>query len=125
MVTVGLALVLAGAVWWYLGVEPLISWLVSITVITFLIFGYDKLIAGSKRMRVPEAVLLALTFLGGTLGAFAAMALFRHKTLKSSFRRRMYMVIALQVVFVVAFLLIIRPGLYGTDGLSLGIARSH
>ena len=113
LLTVGLAVVLAAASWWLLRVGPLISWQIAINMVTFLTFGYDKLIAGSGRVRVPEAVLLALTFLGGTLGALAAMALFRHKTLKRIFRRKLFVVVALQVVFILVFLLVIRPGPWG------------
>lgn len=38
------------------------SWLAAVTVITFLTYGYDKLIAGTSATRVPEKVLLTLAF---------------------------------------------------------------
>jgi uncharacterized membrane protein YsdA (DUF1294 family) len=91
--------------------HPLVIWLACSTVVTFAAFGYDKAIAGSKRTRVPEIVLLALTFFGGTLGALAGRALFRHKTRKVTFRRQFWAVIGIQVLLLVAIVTILRPDL--------------
>lgn len=60
------------------------SWLLAITGITFLAYGYDKLIAGTGATRVPEKALLTLAFAGGTVGAIAGMRLFHHKTSKKA-----------------------------------------
>jgi len=79
------------------------SWLRAITVVTFLTFGYDKVIAGKNRTRVPESVLLSLVFLGGTVGALAGMSIFRHKTVKSAFRRRFWGVVAVQVIVIAGY----------------------
>jgi uncharacterized membrane protein YsdA (DUF1294 family) len=92
-------------------VHPVVTWLACSTVVTFAAFGYDKAIAGSKRTRVPEIVLLALTFFGGTLGALAGRAFFRHKTRKVRFRRQFWAVIGIQVLLLVAVLTILRPEL--------------
>lgn len=92
-------------------VHPLVVWLACSTVVTFSAFGYDKAIAGSKRTRVPEIVLLALTFFGGTLGALVGQALFRHKTRKVSFRRQFWAVIGIQVLLLLAVATILRPEL--------------
>ena len=124
LVTSGLAIAMAGAVWWYLGNGPLLPWLVAIDLVTFLTFGYDKLIAGTRRMRVPEAVLLGLAFVGGTVGAIAAMALFRHKTLKTGFRRRLYAVVRVQVLLALAYLLVLAPRLRGAVALTLAVAST-
>jgi uncharacterized membrane protein YsdA (DUF1294 family) len=86
--------------------DPLLAWLVAISVVTFLVWGYDKAIAGSGRLRVPERVLLALTFAGGTLGALLGMRVFRHKTIKASFRRRFWVAVVLQVALVAAWFLL-------------------
>ena len=91
------------------GVDPVLSWLVAITVVTFLTYGYDKLIAGSGQTRVPEKVLLALAFIGGTLGALAGMWLFRHKTAKESFRLKFWLVVAAQIVVLVVYFVWIKP----------------
>jgi uncharacterized membrane protein YsdA (DUF1294 family) len=103
-VAFGLAIVLAAILWW-IGrpLDVLLSWLIAITLVTFLAYGYDKAIAGSRMTRVPEKVLLALTLAGGTLGAYVAMALFRHKTVKSSFRLQFWLVALVQLALVVVY----------------------
>ena len=54
--------------------------LLGVNLFTFLIFGLDKLLAVKHRWRIPEATLLTLSFLAGSIGAMLGMALFRHKT---------------------------------------------
>jgi uncharacterized membrane protein YsdA (DUF1294 family) len=85
------------------------SWLAAITVITFLTYGYDKLVAGSGATRVPEKVLLTLAFAGGTVGAILGMRLFHHKTSKGSFLERFWMVVAVQMVVVAGWYTFLRP----------------
>ena len=91
--------------------HPALVWLACSTVVTLAAFGYDKAIAGSNRTRVPEIVLLALTFFGGTLGALAGRALFRHKTRKTHFVRSFWAVIGIQILLLMVVFTILRPGL--------------
>ena len=62
------------------------TWLVAQNVVTFLVYGYDKKIAPSNAVRVPEAILLLEVLTGACVGALAARIVFRHKTRKLSFR---------------------------------------
>lgn len=80
----------------------LAAWLVSINVVAFAFYGHDKRQARGNRARTPEAVLHGLALLGGTLGAYAGMRLFRHKTIKPTFRIVFWMIAALQAALVVA-----------------------
>jgi uncharacterized membrane protein YsdA (DUF1294 family) len=66
--------------------DPVFAWLIAINVVTFFTFGYDKAMASAETTRVPEAILLIMTALGGSIGAVIARPLFRHKTRKVSFR---------------------------------------
>ncbi|MBE6555144.1 MAG: DUF1294 domain-containing protein [Ruminococcaceae bacterium] len=50
------------------------------SLITFIFYGADKSKAKRGAWRIPERVLLSLSFFGGALGGIAAMQLFRHKT---------------------------------------------
>ena len=110
----GLAILLAAVIWWSLDrLDIVLSWLISITVVTFLAYGYDKAVAGSGRMRIPERVLLLLAFAGGTIGALAGMWLFHHKTAKGSFQLLFWLVVAVQVLLLVAYYAVIRPQLIG------------
>lgn len=74
------------------------AWVLCSTAVAFGAYGLDKLAAIRKWLRVPERVLLALSFAGGTLGALAGMKAFRHKTAKTSFRFKFWLVTAAQVV---------------------------
>ena len=85
------------------------SWLLAITGMTFLTYGYDKLVAGSEATRVPERVLLTLAFAGGTVGALLGMRLFHHKTSKESFLERFWLVVAVQIVVVAGRYAFLRP----------------
>lgn len=91
------------------GYLPALDWLLSITGITFLTYGYDKLIAGTGATRVPEGVLLTLSFAGGTAGAIAGMQLFHHKISKESFLEQFWLVVAVQIVVVAGWYLFLHP----------------
>ncbi len=103
--TFGISVALAAIAWHWFSLDVLLAWLASVNLVTFLTFGYDKVIAGSGRLRVPEKVLLALTLVGGTAGAMIAMPLFRHKTVKRTFRYKFWGVVALQVLLATAYFL--------------------
>jgi uncharacterized membrane protein YsdA (DUF1294 family) len=88
------------------------AWLLSINVTALAYYGLDKARAGSATRRVPEAVLHGLAFLGGSVGAYLGMRLFRHKTVKGSFRVMFWLIVILQVlliVWVVRELWFVRP----------------
>ncbi len=104
VIAFGLAFVLAVLIRWYgRQFDPVLVWLAAVNSVTFLMYGYDKAIAGSTWIRVPEKVLLTLTFTGGTAGALIAMPLFRHKTLKKGFRVKFALVVTAQIVLIVLY----------------------
>jgi uncharacterized membrane protein YsdA (DUF1294 family) len=65
---------------------PSIPWwvwyLLSVNLVALGVYGYDKLISSSDRIRVPELALQSLVLLGGTIGALVGIFGFRHKTRK-------------------------------------------
>jgi uncharacterized membrane protein YsdA (DUF1294 family) len=65
---------------------------------TFVMFGWDKIQAEKFRWRVSEATLLQLALFGGSLGAYAGRALFRHKTRKQPFNSRLQNIVMIQLV---------------------------
>ena len=71
--------------------------LAGLNLATLLLYGYDKAVAGGTSLRVPENVLHLLAFLGGSPAALLGRALFRHKTVKPSFRRTFWLIVALQL----------------------------
>lgn len=108
-VTFGTAIILSVLLWRAFSLDPVLSWLMAITLVAFLTYGYDKAISGSDRTRVPEKVLLALTFAGGTIGTFAGRSLFRHKTIKASFRRQLWLVVGAQVILMILYMVLYSP----------------
>ncbi len=82
----------------------LIYYLLAVNVLTFIVYGVDKWKARSGRWRVPEATLMGLAALGGSVGAWLAMQLFRHKTQKKKFRYGVPALFVLQVAAVLFYL---------------------
>jgi uncharacterized membrane protein YsdA (DUF1294 family) len=108
---VALILCVAGmlGLWWLLSPEVawtwpawLGCWLASVNVITFAYYGYDKLRAKGGEGRVPEVVLHGLSAVGGSPAAYLAMWLFRHKTVKGSFRILFWGIVILQLCLAAA-----------------------
>ncbi len=71
------------------------AWLVMINVAAFAAYGLDKRKAVKHEWRIPETTLIGLAVLGGSIGAYAGMKIFHHKTLHLKFR------IAIPVIFIV------------------------
>lgn len=63
----------------------LFYYLLVINIISFLMYGIDKLLAIYKKNRVRELYLHVLSMFGGCLGSIGGMLLFRHKTRKFRF----------------------------------------
>ena len=55
-------------------------YLLSLSLITFVLYAADKSKARRGAWRISEKTLLLSGFLGGAVGALLAMKLFRHKT---------------------------------------------
>ncbi|MBO4646412.1 MAG: DUF1294 domain-containing protein [Bacteroidales bacterium] len=64
----------------------LIIYLVVINLITFLLYGMDKIKARRSQWRVPEAVLIGFAVIGGSLGAWFGMIIWHHKTQHKKFK---------------------------------------
>ena len=63
----------------------LLVYLAVMSLIAFAAFGLDKFKAKTNRWRIPERTLFLLAILGGGVGAFLGMKVFRHKTWHSQF----------------------------------------
>ena len=82
----GFLFTILGSKWGFLWL-----WLLIINAAAFLAYGLDKLLAKLKARhekvpRLPERNLLLLAIVGGGIGAWLGMELFRHKTQHRSFR---------------------------------------
>lgn len=92
------AAIVAGAVALaiHFSVPAWIGALAGVNLATIALYGYDKAVAGGTWRRVPENVLHLVAFVGGSPGALLSMTLFRHKTVKVSFRRVYWLIVVLQ-----------------------------
>ena len=62
-----------------------IYYLLVVNLLTFLVYGMDKLLAKMQKWRISEKILLGFAAFGGSVGAFAGMRCFHHKTRKAKF----------------------------------------
>jgi uncharacterized membrane protein YsdA (DUF1294 family) len=78
-------------------------YLLLINIISFGYYLYDKLESykkGKNIKRISEKNLLFTSFIGGSLGSFFAMILFRHKIAKTSFILKFGIIVIMQIVIV-------------------------
>lgn len=73
-----------------------------LNILTFIVYGVDKLKARRGSWRVSEFTLLMLAIAGGSFGAWLGMHLFHHKTKHAKFKYGIPIIMALQFAFVVA-----------------------
>ena len=59
-----------------------IGYLIGVSLVAFFVYVIDKEKAKRGAWRIPEKVLLTLSFIGGAAGGYLAMHLVRHKTRK-------------------------------------------
>lgn len=58
-----------------------LSWVITaINLLTFCLFLADKLLARGRHRRIPEAALLTLCAVFGSVGGMFGMGILRHKT---------------------------------------------
>ncbi len=81
-----------------------IFYLLAANLLTFVTYGIDKYKARHNKWRIPEATLLLLAALGGSIGALLAMRVFRHKTLHRKFRYGVPAILLVQIAAAVFFL---------------------
>lgn len=78
-----------------------ILYLVAINVVTFLLYGIDKFKAKRSKWRIPESVLLGLAVIGGSVGAWLGMIVWRHKTQHKKFRYGIPLILAMQIAILI------------------------
>ena len=62
-----------------------LCYLLTVNALGFLLMLVDKQKARKKLWRIPEATLMTVALLGGSLGSIAGMYTFHHKTRKPKF----------------------------------------
>ncbi len=72
-------------------------YLLVINVVAFCLYGLDKWKAKHNRWRISEATLILSAVIGGSLGAFCGMNLFRHKTKHKKFMIGVPVILVIQI----------------------------
>ena len=75
-------------------------YLLVVNTLTFLLYGIDKYKAKKARWRISEATLLMMAVIGGSIGAWAGMRLWHHKTMHKKFKYGIPLIILLQIALV-------------------------
>ena len=74
--------------------------------ITLVVYGTDKRKAVRGQSRVPEKVLFALSFFGGSVGSLFGMVLFSHKTKHTYFWVLNILFLLIQIALLIAIIFI-------------------
>ena len=89
------------AFWEFFGkYKMLLTYLLIINIVTLIAYAIDKINACEGRSRIRIVTLLGLAFIGGSIGAIAAMYLFRHKTRQDYFAVGVPLIIITQVIVI-------------------------
>ena len=72
-------------------------YLAAINVVTFIVYGIDKLKAKKGKWRIPEASLLLLAIIGGSIGAWCGVKVWHHKTMHKKFKYGIPLIVAIQI----------------------------
>lgn len=75
----------------------LLFFIIGINIITFTMYGIDKLKAKKGKWRIPEATLLLLAIVGGSIGAWCGMKVWHHKTMHKKFKYGVPMILMIQI----------------------------
>ena len=78
--------------------KPLLVYLFLINALGFCFMLADKIKARKNKWRIPEATLMTIAMIGGSLGVMMGMRLFRHKTLHPKFSVGVPLILAAQVI---------------------------
>lgn len=79
----------------------ILIYLLIINALAFVLMCIDKQKAKKHAWRIPEAVLLSIAVLGGSIGIMAGMEIFRHKTKHRRFSIGVPIIIVVQLAIAV------------------------
>ena len=86
--------------------QILLVYLLLVNAAGFLLMLVDKIKAKRNLWRIPEATLMGVAAIGGSIGAIVGMNLFRHKTKHAKFYIGLPVILAIQIIL--AYLLVLK-----------------
>lgn len=80
--------------------QIIIIYLIAINVVTFFFYGIDKWKAKRSKWRIPEATLLGLAVIGGSIGTWLGMKVWHHKTQRKKFKYGFPLILLAQIALI-------------------------
>lgn len=81
--------------------ELIISWIIFMSIWSFAAMGFDKSRAKKRKRRVSEKNLWLLAIIGGGIGAYVGMLIFKHKTRNTAFRIGFLLLAAVYIMVII------------------------
>jgi len=88
---------------YYQGLNIVWSYFLSINLVTFFFYGYDKRFSWTFYYRIPESILHSLVICGAAPGGLVGQMFFRHKTMKKSFQIVYWVIVIVQMIILALF----------------------
>ena len=85
-------------------VTLLLSCIIGVNVITFVVYGIDKLKVKKGKWSVPETTQLLLAIIGGSVGAWCGVRVWHHKTMHAKFKYGIPLIMAMQAGLLVCLM---------------------
>ena len=78
----------------------ILGYLLAVNITSFFLYGIDKYKAKKGKWRISEATLLTMAAIGGSIGAWAGIRLWHHKTMHKKFKYGIPIIIIMQIALV-------------------------
>ena len=69
-------------------------------MLTFFVYGIDKWQARQGKWRISEATLLLFAVIGGSIGAWLGMRVWRHKTMHKKFKYGIPAILMIHIIVI-------------------------
>ncbi|WP_085991728.1 DUF1294 domain-containing protein [Oceanobacillus senegalensis] len=77
----------------------ILPYVLGVNLVGLLLMRVDKQKAIKKKYRIPERTFWLIALLGGAMGTYIGMRMFRHKTKHTSFVVGMPIIILINIIF--------------------------
>lgn len=95
--SITLGLFFTVVVWQMFNAAIMTAVFIAINAVAFIFMGFDKAAAQSGSYRTPESILFTSALIGGSLGVFLGMHIFRHKIRKAKFNFVLLLIFLAQI----------------------------
>lgn len=85
----------------------MLAYLIIVNILSLLLMKIDKTKSIKRKERIPEIVLITISFLGGSIGSIIGMYLFHHKTQKLKFQILIPVSLVLTIIVILNYLRVI------------------